>query len=514
MSTIKQILKDLYKIDPSLEKHEQELIKIIKKLQMDKPDIKLNKKFARELKNSLMEKTVKNNQENFPNSLRNYMFAKKIIYSFGGAALVLLALVISIPYLGIYQKQNPVASTDNLQIKTMGKLAFGDLKAIAQPTGEAGAIGLGGGGGGQPSVAAPSNLKAGAVADNMILPAPDYKPYKYVYTGGEFKIENGEMEVLKKITEKKYNLSASAAVKKINLDLINMDKFSSLKIQNLNLIEDDKYGYIININPREDFVSIYQNWETWPQPDSNCAASGQKNCSPDRLKISDVPSDNQVIDITDAFLKKYEVNMKSYGKGEVDERWRNSYENSSDKNNYYIPDTLSVIYPLTIDGKKIYNQSGTYDGINVNVEIRSMKATGAWNISGQNYESSLYPTEQDTSKIIKLAERSSSSYMPANDNQKIYEVDLGAPELIYLKTYIYENQKNAELIVPAMSFPIVNNPDKVNIYTNHIIVPIIKELVDERLKETQPGGPIIHPMIKTESSPAKPAIDSEVSPKL
>jgi hypothetical protein len=60
---IKQILNDLYELDPALEKRERELTGIINKLIASRPDVKMDAAFKEQLRKTIMEKTKNKKQE-------------------------------------------------------------------------------------------------------------------------------------------------------------------------------------------------------------------------------------------------------------------------------------------------------------------------------------------------------------------------------------------------------------------------------------------------------------------
>lgn len=494
MNNIKEILRDLYKIDPTLREHEPDLIKILNKLITNKPNINLDENFIKKLKSELAEEKTKSF------NLFNFIYMKKISFVAAGAGLMLVVALVLINLLNRPEINLAIKSSE---ITKLSDRAFGDLNFEMSSSDMKGVAGMGAGGGGNYS----ESDSASAPIEGRIMPYPYYQ-YKYTYVGDDFSIDEDKMEVYKR--QKELNVSPKLS---LNLDQINLQKFANAKLQNITIMEEQEYGYMVNVNFTEGMISINQNWQTWPIYESTCAGIGgdiaTKCVDSNRLFIDDIPSDDKILEIADSFVREYKINITDYAEPIIDNRWRTYYENSEDKNNYYVPDTISVIYPLTIQDKKIYNYGGEPDGLMISVNIREMKVSGAWNIMPNNYQSSLYDVEQDTSKILKLAEQGGNGYVYFDEAAKIIEINLGKPELIYVKTYNYKNGNSEELIVPALSFPILNKPANYYLYQENVVVPILKELVDERLSEDQ--IPMPRPLLE-EASPSESdaEIDSSI----
>ena len=64
-----------------------------------------------------------------------------------------------------------------------------------------------------------------------------------------------------------------------------------------------EFGYQIQISPRQDIISIYANWEKWPEEGFDVP--------------SEMPSDEEIIAIADKFLADYGISVDMYGEGEV-----------------------------------------------------------------------------------------------------------------------------------------------------------------------------------------------------
>ena len=61
------------------------------------------------------------------------------------------------------------------------------------------------------------------------------------------------------------------------------------------------------------------------------------------------------------------------------------------------------------------------------------------------------------------------------------EIDLGTPTLVYVQIWKFnsDTQTSDDLYGPAFMFPIVKNENSQNFYQQNIIVPIVKDLLDD-----------------------------------
>ncbi|MFH1325936.1 MAG: hypothetical protein ABIH48_00515 [Candidatus Falkowbacteria bacterium] len=479
----KQILADLYAIDESFREHEPELVKIINKLLVSKPDTKFDKKFAHKLRAELFQQKKVEVKQNFIINLTNMFNTKQYSYAGAGVAVIVLSIIVW-QYSGL--GGNKLAFNQN--ITKVGDQAFGSLVNIhddgASQLGreEAMNLGIGAGGGGGDGIA----MSESAVADGkMIMPNPYSFSYKFIYEGDELSINEEEMAVLKRVKEKNISSALAQGLKNFDFGDINLNKFSNLSLQSISLAEEKDFGYAVHINPLEGMISINENYTYWQNHRPVCR--DQKCYEAQRLKPVDIPADQELINIVAKFLKEKNINIKNYGEPEVRKDW---LLNARPGAEMYVPDMVSVVYPLIISDKKVYEEGGQVAGMNISVDVHLKRATNM-NYMTQNYESSNYKTEIDTARILKFAEqggRYSNRYFaptPDSGQAEIKELKIGTPTLSYVKIWQFNEDKreNIELLVPAFVFPILEKPEGVYFWQENIVIPIIKELLDEADKQ-------------------------------
>ncbi|MCF7820107.1 MAG: hypothetical protein K9M44_01400 [Candidatus Pacebacteria bacterium] len=509
---INKILEELYMIDKELKAHETELKKIIKELSETRPDIKPDQAFVSELRQKLMLEAKGADK----NPAFTWSLSKKM--ALAGATLIILALVI-IPYYNLKNKdlnslKQANKNKDNrFAMEDLGDRAFGSLNFT--PSDSAGVfsegaspleasvssqrvMGLGAGG----------DISDSALSSKMIMPNPIVYEYKYV--GDDFEIDYEKAKVIKRKTSEGFS-GSQINLSGFKVGKIDYSKFKSLTLTNVNLVEDVDFGYNLNLDLVSDNLSLYANWEKWPTVDCQDEACFRNW----QLKISDMPSDDKIVQTADKFLQDYGIDIGVYGQGQVFDDWRYHYTRSEDKSNFYIPETVNVVYPLVIDGQIVYDEQGNVSGLGVDVNVRYDKVSSVRGIMSQVYQSSDYEAFTDKEEIIDIAEeggfRNYNYYIM--ENSEVREVKLDTPSLELVKIWQYDESKKRgeEIFVPAYVFPVIFEENSDMYYRKAVIVPVVKEIIEkEQRNRPQPmpmpavrgGGvdimeePVVEPMIE------------------
>ncbi len=537
---IKTLVAEITAVDSLWRDRASELAAIIERLAAAKPEAVYDRAFRERLRSEITRPAGQDRGRGFENSVlkinnayRENLIAaaakymnnnnvKKLAYAAAGAAVLILIIA---PSLVLWlEKTTPqfarrIKSGKKIALQTTIKKtaerAFGPLaNAPAVQTAEKAAApaGLGGGNvtmgqGSAGGIAFGRGGGGGAQADAKIgiMPPYEFKSYKFVYRGAEITAPEATQPVLKRIKGAAVSVNMPDLVAGLNFGALDLSGFSDLNIQSVTLQQKTDFGYLINIFPDEGSVGISQYWEFWPP--GKCG--GDQACfERERVKADDLPTDDQAIAIADSFLAEHNIDRTSYGKPEVQSNWHGLYEASTDKANFYFPDTIDVVYPLLINGKAVYDEyNGQKQGITVQVHLKTKKVAGLWNLTTQNYESSDYAMETDAKKLIGYAEQGgvNNVYYFA-PGAKETELELGDPEPGYIRSYNYRDGKNSELLVPALVFPIKNLPaDDPNFFRKTVVVPLATEILSERLGQAggNPGMP--QPL-------GEPALKSDITP--
>lgn len=473
---IDKIISELYALDPELRKQDAQLRKIISELLQAKPEVKINEEFVKGLKSKLQAKaSLINKEENSMKNILNYIL--------GGALTVAVAVAVFGYYnnnLLVLPKGATEVLTSKIEISEVpNSNSFGSL-AMEMDTMSRNQSGGGGG-----SAAQLAFGVGGGGGDAKIIP-PAYN-YKYVYTGDKLPELSQSQDVLKRITETSNKSGVSEFIKKFSFGLINISKFNQAELQNFNLIENKEFGYGVSVDLTQGSVSLYQNWEKWPHPEAQC--QNEECFKQYRLSINDVPEDSVVIDIAKNFLKEYGVSLANYGEPVVFKDWMPDYARSSNKADYYIPDSVSITFPLVIKDKAVLDEAGNPSGISVTVDIRNKKVSGVYGLFTRKYEQSKYEGETDSGRIIKIAENGGfRNYMPYyQEGGKDITIDLGTPKEELVQIWQYSSGTQKELYVPALVFPVKPTENATEMYLpKFIVVPLVKELLTDPVTQATP----------------------------
>jgi hypothetical protein len=506
----KNILDDLYSIDPSFRAHEVELEKLISALLASEPDTKFDRAFAKRLRTELLEGAPRTNP------FLEFFGGRSFRMATGIFAVFLLLL----PFAYNYFKNKEVMPTPDGILpagditSTEGERAFGSLNVTSSR--DQVAQGLGGGTStalpavplGSPlpmsstpasSKEATSRMMAGGVgggsagsADSMIVP-DIYRPFSYSYEGEEFKLSDSKGSVLKRQASTESASSLITLLSRSSLNDLDIKKFQNLKIRSIDLFEDRDSGYSVNFNFSDGMISINQNWERW----------GMMEKSSEPIAPKDIPEKEAIISVARDFLANYGITLSEYGAPEISENGyriltATSAPADSKLSIYpYYPTTMNVVWPLMVDGKKVYDEGGALYGVTVTVDIRTKKAVGAYNIAVNHYTSSAYELEMDAKRIITIAEKGGVYGGMEQDTDRI--VKLGTPERVWMRHFQYADGKSSELLVPALAFSITDAPKDVQLYQQVLLVPLVKDLLNV---ENQPPIPV-----QTRSSSSTEAVE-------
>lgn len=505
---LKKILSELYILEPSLKNKEAELILLIQKMSAVKPNIKFDAAFAARLKKEIMELEPNTNKKNNKSIINLNFMDKKLYLAVGSLAVASMAFIFFLKT--TVNNQQTAVYVTKIGNSTQGAVsvlpagAFGNLASLGGSinngaAGKVTALGMGGGGANTASAevatfaadatgssrSAISAPVAGVTTDMKIM--PPYYGFKYVYKGEALTLEDTSAAVYRRV--KGDDTSAKSVAGLIsNLDIagLNLSAFSNLKATNVTLMEDKDLGLVVSFDFNEGNINIYENWEKWTYPERDACGDDQSCWDRYRLKINDVPADADLITLAGNFLTAHAVNLDHYGTAVVDNSWRDNYAQSTDQANFYIPEYATVIYPLLIDGQAVRDQSGNYAGLRVTINLNKKAASGLTGLVPYRYESSKYDLETSADAIIKLAENGGWNGNYYFQAENIQTIELGTPEKSYVQIYRYANNRNEELLVPALIFPVINVPDGINYYgQKYVAVPLVKEMLNDL--GAQPG---------------------------
>ncbi len=525
---LQETLKELYEIDESLKDREKDLKKLLKKLFENKPDTKLNKRFVGKLKKELLELGKTEGLVRERGRLRllsgELRLINKFTFALGGA---LVAILVMIPFLnegGIKiikvtdQLKNNTETPEKMlsdfspRLIEREKSAFGKLESgvPGEQTNESISVaefvdrGEGGGGGGMPL------LIEGKAAG---MPSLTLANYKYVYVGEVVELEQTELEVYRRIKNGDLEKYLPDTIRDLDLGSVNLSSFSGLTLENITIKQNVNLGYQIYVNLTDGRINIEQDWEKWRIPEMD-ECRDQDCYNKFRLTTRDLLDDTALISIANKFVLDKEIDMKNYGTPRVDSNWKRQYELMIKNGPSYVPEVVSVIYPMMIGGKEVADESGYDYGVRANVNLRHKKVSGMIGLGMSNFESSLYETEIDFGRILEIVERGGlrqRSY-PYFEGEDDIVIKVGTPHITYISKWHYENNKSVELFVPALIFPLLEN-DALPLYRKNIVVPLVKDMLVVTEGDLPMVMPALEPALINEDSVMIDTSEDTTQPK-
>lgn len=486
-----------------------EVRKVVERLASAKPNVPIDDRFI-----ALLREDIQSQAAQFSHNKTNNlfsMFMNKILAS----ALVVALVMVAGGVWYIQQTNKPLFSTQKFGgsgdeqilsgkygITTAKEESFGDLAKVA-------IVANGRGGSNANSVASNfldnpnlSGAEKEAIANGVPIsddtkliapgePYPGQQNYVFKYEGDKLPQVAAEQGVLKRIKPSQPSSLVSRIIGMLSFGLIDLGKFQDVRLQNFSFVEDREFGYGIGVDLQNGFVNMYQNWERWPQNYySGVQCMSVEACAqPQGLTIDQLPSNEEAFQIADKFLADYSVSKEGYGAPLVQDNWRIYYERSPDKASYWIPEQVNVVYPLMLEGKAVYEESGYLSGMSVTIDVRTKRATGLSELTTKQFEQSQYKGETDTSRILKIAENGgfrNYPYMDPNVKTKTtLELDTPTVEMVKIWYSADNYRTNNELFVPAFVFPI-KNWEKTGYYRQNIIVPLVSDILDSDQNYGQP----------------------------
>ena len=71
-------------------------------------------------------------------------------------------------------------------------------------------------------------------------------------------------------------------------------------------------------------------------------------------------------------------------------------------------------------------------------------------------------------------------------------MDLGTPSVVLMRSWLPSGDgSSSEVNVPALQFPVLQKPADQPWFSNYVMVPLAKEILDQKQ-----DGPVVMPMVK------------------
>ncbi len=494
---LKNILEDLYSFYPDLKKHEKELKELVLKMIENKPEIKFDESFALDLKGRLMS-SLNLNKKN-TNKFNFNIMNRRIFVAAGSLVALSIVFIAAISFYTPNKNNDSVWNIASLisnknrevAVSELAPNSFGSLRTLSYVAGGEGRslepdsdlLRQGHLGDSERSMV--TATMGSEIEDDMSLRIMPYSGVRYVYTGEDLNLDDISSLVYKQIKDQD-EITKSLAKNLSSFDFpgIDLKTFDNLRVSNISFSEDKDRGLMLNFELKNGMLSIYENWEKWAIPEIDACGADAECYNKYRVRISDMPSNDSAISIANDFLADHNIDTTNYSEPQMDTNWLNYYEAAEDKDDYYFPTQVAVIYPLLIDGQKVRDQNGYLSGLSVDINVMEKKVSGLHGLMPYKFQSSSYDLVRDTERIIALAEDGgySRSYYGLDD-ENIRELELDTPEFSYAKMWRQVNNVDEDILVPALMFPVIKKASEPYYGVDYVVVPLVEELIEELEKE-------------------------------
>lgn len=453
-----QLLNELYELDPALRSRESDLIAIISAMLKAAPTVEIDPAFRTRLRQTIDDRI---RQTSTKRASWPWFTPRAWLLAVPAAAAVALVFWPS--------PQTTPSSTDRgPTIVTRGEEAFGNFS-----TGQSAAIG---------SI---RNQAGGGVALDTSRIAPEViagTRYEYTFAGEVPKVT---LPVLRRQSGLPTNALAGLMGSGLT-DLLDLQSFSGLTPQQITINEAGDTGYSLTLDFQNGWISVSKLASGQAEKPVTITAPSVRE-TPKKI---DVPSDQEVVEITDAWLKKYGINRQSFGEPIVRKDWMQWLATAdAATRESYVPSDLTVVYPWVVNTIPVVDESGQPYGLTVNVSVATRTVTYLSNLAPLRFESSTYKLTTDLDAIRAILKRGGLySYQPAADSGITTAVtEVGTPSIAYTINRYQLEQGPVDYLVPALIFPVPSGTASGQ--PSAIVIPVVQQLIDQALSpaQTEPG---------------------------
>lgn len=374
---------------------------------------------------------------------------KKILW----AAVPLILGAGCIPQITV-KNTNTNTAVSSARISTTNPKAFGDLKQ-ATPSAA--------------SETADANCTGGTNCTKVSAPAPDGTgiaiapvSFSYQYVGDDVPLNNATVNVLQRTTPKSLTLPPGLR-DSAGFGLVNLGTLALPNVESFSVRDGDEQW---TINQTDGSISMM-------------VASGTGAVKPmdSGAKNTNAPLNQSAArNIAAEFLEKHGISTAPYGSPIVTDNSVSILERSS-LPTMFTPTgkAAQVLYPLTVSGLPVVQQSGDPLGMALTVDLGAARVMSLYGLNALNYSSSAYAAITDFTALKNLVAKGGmyGAAGPAAADAAVLKVQ--TPTAVLMNYYQYDGGANRELYVPALRFP-VTNPAAAN--GQWIVIPLVKDILE------------------------------------
>lgn len=445
MTTLRTLLDELYAVDPSLRTHEATLTPVLESLLRTKPEVTIDETFIATLRQTLMTKPA-------PAPRR---IDWRLLFPAVGIAAI--ALVVALPF------TQPQPGS-RMAVTSLASNAFGML-------GAAQASGTGGGGGGDAKRMAGDTPATSETSIMVGEPYPNSVRYTYAYDG-DIALTETAGTVYRRSGALALPGSTQNTLKNMNLGTVDLGAFGDLGAQYITLRQDDVNGYNVSLDLMYGMISINTNEGMWSTLESY-----------PQLTEATMPSEEDVVTTAATFLSRYGISTEGYGDAIVSKAAYGYILDLARSATGYVPDSMTVSWPVMVNGMPVLHSDGSGYGITVGVNLRANTVTYVSIVSTNTLDASSYTLTTDVNAVRTIVERGGMYGWQPETAEKTYNVTLGAPTQVLTihSSYNEAERKSVDLFVPALSFPVTDAEG--DMQQSSIVIPLVESILEAHAEE-------------------------------
>jgi hypothetical protein len=256
--------------------------------------------------------------------------------------------------------------------------------------------------------------------------------------------------------------------------LLSLDSFGGLRVDSATATQTTDDGYTIMVDYREGTVSMYKNSgvsRVYPMIEPAVLGTKEGISSTPAPSIQESISTTEAITKAKQFADRHGIPVGNYG-APVVQYWPGQEQLAGGK----VLAPATVLFPLTLNGRPVYDEGGNRYGIQVVVDA-SGSVISVYNLSSLNFTSSTYEVTSSTKAITDYLARGAWMWAtkPAGTTKNY---DLAAPTTGYMISRYQIDQTTNEYFVPALIFGVAEK-DQAATARTAVVVPVLDALLKE-----------------------------------
>lgn len=498
---IDELVEELCLVDPSFNDNKAQLRELVARMLEDTPQWEPDQSFIHSLKTQLSSSTKTESSFGESRYLSFFSMIKKSFFLEGAAAVLSISLILGVVYMqratlfaepSVQVQQTRFAMLEPAAFGSLADMAVADNLSESAPDMASSRM-MVSQGDAEPLIGAGGGNGMAATSKLIAAPYPGVQ-VSYEYIGEDLTLPTAdEYPVFAyKVGEKAYQ-ALHSAIRGVALP-IDVNAFDNPMVTLLEVKEqkDDRaYTTFMDLTSGQHSIGI--DYDSWPE--LRC----ENGCDQRELTDADLPSDNELIARAQQFITQKGIDLSIYGEPVVPKPWLSYRADDS----VYIPGTISVVYPIELPSGIVYEQYGDVYGLSVSVDIAHDIITGVHNIYSGQFVGSAYKLENDTEKVLAVAQSGASRYYPMYDDslgerdEVVYQLD--TPEVVYIQHYassdvlrrlsVYTGGYQNTLYLPALRFPVLGETQDGAYKPEYITVPLLADVLDTYTNEKVPVLP-------------------------